>query len=137
MTTETTKPTVTYIWGTGRRKTATARVRIKPGQGVVTVNRIPMEKYFTTVRCRNAVLSPLKFTKLETNFDVLVNVVGGGMTGQAEAVRMGLSRALLSYDSGLEKALRDEGYLTRDDRMVERKKYGQPGARKRFQYSKR
>lgn len=126
-----------YYWGTGRRKTATARVRLRPGQGAVLVNNRPVGDYFPRVDDRTAAIGALSFTKLEKAFDVFANVNGGGPTGQAEAMRMGIARALLLYDRGLEKALRTEGYLTRDSRMVERKKYGQPGARKRFQFSKR
>jgi small subunit ribosomal protein S9 len=126
-----------YFWGTGRRKTSTARVRMRPGNGVVTVNGRQCEDFFHKEVDRLAVTSPLRFTKLATAFDVFAAVQGGGTTGQAEAVRMGISRALLLYDRNLEKSLREEGYLTRDPRMVERKKYGQAGARRRFQFSKR
>ncbi|MCY3021436.1 MAG: 30S ribosomal protein S9 [Planctomycetota bacterium] len=126
-----------YFWGTGRRKCATARVRLRPGSGHVIINDRPLERYFGGENHRNAVTSVLKFTKLATAFDVFCSVCGGGITGQAEAIRMGIARALLLYDRNLEKQLRDEGYLTRDSRMVERKKYGQAGARRRFQYSKR
>jgi len=126
-----------YFWGLGRRKTASARVRMRPGQGAVVVNGKPIEKFFPRDTDRTAVMSPLKFAKLATAFDVFARVNGGGITGQAEAIRMGISRALLLYDRNLEKSLRDEGYLTRDSRMVERKKYGQAGARRRFQFSKR
>lgn len=127
-----------YFWGTGRRKTSTARVRLRPGgQGAIRVNGKPIEQYFGKEVDRAAVSSALQFVKLATAFDVYVNVKGGGTTGQAEAVRMGISRALLLYDRNLEKALREEGFLTRDPRMVERKKYGQRGARRRFQFSKR
>ena len=127
-----------YFWGTGRRKCSTARVRLRPGgQGQVTVNDRPLAVYFRKETDRLSVFSALKYTNLSTAFDVFVNVQGGGTTGQAEAVRMGISRALLLYDRNLEKSLRDEGFLTRDPRMVERKKYGQAGARRRFQFSKR
>ena len=127
-----------YFWGTGRRKVSTARVRLRPGgQGQVTINGRPLDQYFGKDVDRAAVNSALQFVKLSTAFDVYVNVKGGGTTGQAEAVRMGVSRALLLYDRNLEKSLREEGYLTRDPRMVERKKYGQRGARRRFQFSKR
>ena len=126
-----------YFWGTGRRKCATARVRMRPGQGVIRVNDRTMEQFFPRDVDRAAVTSPLRFTKLNTAFDVFANVNGGGTMGQAEAIRMGISRALLLYDRNLEKALRTEGFLTRDPRMVERKKYGQAGARRRFQFSKR
>lgn len=126
-----------YYWGTGRRKCATASVRLRPGSGHILVNARPLEKFFGSEDHRSAVTSVLKFAKLATAFDVFCSVSGGGVTGQAEAIRMGIARALLLYDRNLEKALRDEGYLTRDSRMVERKKYGQAGARRRFQYSKR
>lgn len=126
-----------YFWGTGRRKTATARVRMRPGHGAINVNGRPIDQFFKKENDRSVVTSPLRFTKLATAFDVYANVEGGGTSGQAEAVRMGISRALLLYDRALEKPLREEGYLTRDPRMVERKKYGQAGARRRFQFSKR
>jgi small subunit ribosomal protein S9 len=103
----------------------------------ILVNDTPYDKFFGNENQRGAVVSALKFTKLATAFDVFASVEGGGHTGQAEAIRMGIARALLLYDRNLEKMLRDEGYLTRDSRMVERKKYGQAGARRRFQYSKR
>jgi len=126
-----------YFWGTGRRKCATASVRLRPGSGHIVVNDRPMEQFFGGENHRCAVTSVLRFAKLATAFDVFCSVHGGGVTGQAEAIRMGIARALLLYDRNLEKSLRDEGYLTRDSRMVERKKYGQAGARRRFQYSKR
>lgn len=126
-----------YFWGTGRRKCATASVRMRPGSGHILVNEKPMDVFFRSESLRAAVTGVLKYTKLNTAFDVFCRVDGGGMTGQAEAIRMGIARALLLYDRTLEKALRTEGYLTRDSRMVERKKYGQAGARRRFQYSKR
>ena len=126
-----------YFWGTGRRKCATAKVRLRPGTGHIVVNGRPLENFFHHVTQRNAVTGCLQYAKLATAFDVFADVVGGGLTGQAEAIRMGIARALLLYDRNLEKSLRTEGYLTRDARMVERKKYGQAGARRRFQYSKR
>jgi len=126
-----------YFWGTGRRKCSTASVRLRPGSGHILVNERPMEQFFQHECLRNAVTGVLRFTKLATAFDVFCQVRGGGVTGQAEAIRMGIARALLLYDRNLEKGLRTEGYLTRDSRMVERKKYGQAGARRRFQYSKR
>ena len=126
-----------YFWGTGRRKCSTASVRLRPGSGHILVNEYPLERFFPHENQRNAVTGALKFTKLATAFDVFCKVEGGGVTGQAEAIRMGIARALLLYDRNLEKSLRSEGYLTRDSRMVERKKYGQAGARRRFQYSKR
>jgi small subunit ribosomal protein S9 len=126
-----------YFWGTGRRKCAKARVRLRPGHGEVHINDRPLERFFKRELDRSVVTSPLRFTKLTTAFDIFANVEGGGTTGQAEAIRMGIARALLLYDRNLEKQLRTEGYLTRDPRMVERKKYGQAGARRRFQFSKR
>ena len=127
-----------YFWGTGRRKVSSARVRLRPGgQGMIKINKRSLEDFFGKEADRQAVQSALRFTKLATAFDVLVTVRGGGTTGQSEAIRMGISRALLLYDRTLEKSLREEGYLTRDPRMVERKKYGQAGARAKFQFSKR
>lgn len=126
-----------YWWGTGRRKTAIARVRIKPGEGKFIVNEKPYDKFFTELRDRHAVTEPMEVTKTHGRLDVLVSVEGGGYTGQAGAIRMGLSRALKDYDPTLEPILRDHSMLTRDPREVERKKYGQPGARRRFQFSKR
>ena len=126
-----------YFWGTGRRKCSSASVRMRPGSGNFLVNDRKLENFFSSETQRGAVTGVLKFTKLATAFDVFCSVRGGGPTGQAEAIRMGIARALLLYDRNLEKQLRDEGYLTRDSRMVERKKYGQAGARRRFQFSKR
>lgn len=126
-----------YIWGTGRRKSAIARVRIKPGQGKFLVNGREVESYFSEMQHRDACQSPLKETKTEGKLDVFVTAHGGGITGQAGAVLLGLARALKAYDPTLEPVLRDNGFLTRDPREVERKKYGQPGARRRFQFSKR
>ena len=126
-----------YFWGTGRRKCSTASVRMRPGSGHILVNNRPIEKFFPMEGHRSSVTQALRFSKLATAFDVFCNVTGGGVTGQAEAIRMGIARALLLYDRNLEKSLRHEGFLTRDSRMVERKKYGQAGARRRFQYSKR
>ena len=131
-----------WWWGTGRRKTAVARVRIKPGSGEfkITVNRKKsktVEEYFSEARDRNDCYAPLDVTNTRGKLDVIVNVDGGGYMGQAGAVLLGLSRALKGYDPTLEQALRDHGYLTRDPREVERKKYGQRGARRRFQFSKR
>ena len=123
--------------GTGRRKTAVARVRLAFGAGKITVNGRAFEVYFPTETLRGVVSSPLTRTETATKFDVKVNVKGGGPAGQAGAVRHGISRALLEADVNYRPALKSEGYLTRDPRMRERKKYGQPGARKRFQFSKR
>jgi len=123
--------------GTGRRKTAVARVRMASGSGKVTVNGRPMEAYFPVESHRTLALRPLAATDSAARFDVRINVVGGGPCGQAGAVRHGIARALLHVDTNLRATLKAEGLLTRDPRMRERKKYGQPGARKRFQYSKR
>lgn len=126
-----------FIWGTGRRKAAIARVRVKPGDGKFIVNNREIDEFFTELQHREACLKPLKTTEIRGKVDVFANVSGGGITGQAEAVLLGVARALKDYDPSLEQALRDEGYLSRDPRKVERKKYGQRGARRRFQFSKR
>ncbi|MCY4000173.1 MAG: 30S ribosomal protein S9 [Bacteroidetes bacterium] len=121
----------------GRRKTSTARVYLRPGTGQVLINRRPLEDYFKIETRRQALLSPFEVTDTVGQFDLVVNVKGGGLTGQSEAIRLGASRALVKADEDHRKALRDAGFLTRDPRMVERKKYGRPKARKRFQFSKR
>ena len=126
-----------FIWGTGRRKTSVARVRIKAGTGELRINKKELNKYFTRPQDAGAVLSPLKATETEKSIDVFANVKGGGITGQSGAVMLGIARALKIYDPTLIQKLRDGGYLTRDGRMVERKKPGQSGARRRFQFSKR
>lgn len=126
-----------YFWGTGRRKTAVARVRIRPGQGTFLVNGRQVEQYFSEEKDRQAVVAPLQATGNVGKLDVFVNVAGGGFTGQAGAIMLGLARALREFDPSYEATLRDGGYLTRDSRMAERKKYGQRGARRRFQFSKR
>lgn len=123
--------------GTGRRKTSVARVRVASGSGKVTVNNRPLENYFTLESHRGQALEPLTVTEGTEKYDVRVNVKGGGPTGQAGAIRHGIARALLKVDAELRPALKTAGCLTRDPRMKERKKYGQPGARKRFQFSKR
>src|SRR5271155_2742089 len=123
--------------GTGRRKTSIARVRLASGSGKIVVNGRAFENYFPTETLRIVVSQPLVVTSLTGKYDIRVNVVGGGPTGQAGAVRHGISRALLKADIALRPTLKSEGLLTRDSREKERKKYGQPGARKRFQYSKR
>ena len=128
---------VTEYLGTGRRKTAVARVRLAPGSGKITVNGRPFENYFVVETQRAFVTQPLAVTETTSKFDIRVNVTGGGPNGQAGAVRHGISRALLKVDTNLRPTLKAQGLLTRDPRMRERKKYGQPGARKRFQYSKR
>jgi len=123
--------------GTGRRKTSVARVRLSSGSGKVTVNGRTFENYFPTDSLRMVVQQPLTVTGTADKFDVRANVSGGGPAGQAGAVRHGIARALLLADAALRPSLKAEGLLTRDPRMKERKKYGQPGARKRFQFSKR
>jgi len=123
--------------GTGRRKTAIARVRLASGSGKVTVNGRAMENYFPLETQRTDLLQPLTVTDSLSKYDVRINVKGGGPNGQAGAVRHGIARALLEADANLRPTLKSRGLLTRDPRMKERKKYGQPGARKRFQFSKR
>lgn len=125
------------IWGTGRRKSATARVRLMPGDGKILINKREINNYFAEQKDRQSALSPLVATDTLTSYNIGVNVKGGGTTGQADAVKLGIARALRKVDPSLEQTLRDGKFLTRDPRMVERKKYGQKGARKRFQFSKR
>ena len=129
--------TSTDFLGTGRRKTAIARVRLAAGTGKITVNGRAFDTYFPLETLRATVSQPLTVTGTADKLDVRVNVTGGGPNGQAGATRHGISRALLKFDAALRPALKAEGFLTRDPRMRERKKYGQPGARKRFQFSKR
>ncbi len=126
-----------FIWGTGRRKTAVARVRVRAGSGGFQVNGKPFAIYFPTTEMQNLAKGPLAATESASRFDVFVNVSGGGPLGQAGAVRLGIARALTRTDDELEPALRVGGFLTRDPRMKERKKYGQRGARRKFQFSKR
>ena len=126
-----------FIWGTGRRKAAVARVRVKPGEGKFLVNDKEVDVFFTEPQHQAACRKPLNAAQVGSKIDVLVNVHGGGITGQAEAILLGLARALCDYDPSLEQNLRDHGYLSRDPRKVERKRYGQRGARRRFQFSKR
>jgi len=126
-----------YWWGTGRRKTSVARVRIRPGSGKLIVNKKELDSFFSREQDRKAVVAPLKSVHAEKAFDIFINVKGGGTTGQAGAALLGVARALRSYDENYVQALRDGGHLTRDPRMVERKKPGQSGARRRFQFSKR
>lgn len=126
-----------FVWGTGRRKTSTARVRIVPGSGKVMVNDRELNDYFPNERDRKAIFGPLEASQYGGKIDVFVNAHGGGNTGQAGAIVMGLARAIAKYDAAAEQPLRDEHFLTRDSRMKERKKYGQRGARRRFQFSKR
>ena len=128
---------VAEFYATGRRKTATARVYLRPGAGSVMVNRRAIEAYFHTDALRRVVREPLALTETHDRFDVMVNVSGGGEAGQAGAIRHGIARALAQSDPALKPRLREAGFLTRDSRVKERKKYGQRGARARFQYSKR
>jgi small subunit ribosomal protein S9 len=125
------------FYGTGRRREAVARVYVKVGPARFTVNGRPVEEYFRNIAWNTAATEPLKFTQMQDQADVRCTVKGGGVGGQAGAVRMGLSRALSKLNPDLRPALRKNGFLTRDSRMKERKKYGQKGARRRFQYSKR
>ncbi|HTW95645.1 MAG TPA: 30S ribosomal protein S9 [Tepidisphaeraceae bacterium] len=127
----------TYIWGVGRRKSAVARVRLALGSGKIEVNGRTLNEYFTAEKDRKAIFGPLEVTNTGGKMDVLVNATGGGPTGQTGAIVMGLGRALAKFDTALEGSLRQAGFLTRDSRMKERKKYGQRGARRRFQFSKR
>jgi small subunit ribosomal protein S9 len=124
-------------YGTGRRKTSTARVYLKPGTGRITVNERPLDEFFGRETGRMIVRQPLEATQLATKFDISVQVAGGGITGQAGAIRMGLTRALIEYDETLRKPLRAAGFVTRDAREVERKKVGRRKARRGTQYSKR
>ena len=133
----TSEPKGGYWWGTGRRKSAVARVRIKPGGGKLLVNKKELKDYFVREQDRKAVMAPLYSVGASKSFDIFINVKGGGTTGQAGASLLGIARALKKYDASLVQALRDGGHLTRDPRMVERKKPGQRGARRRFQFSKR
>jgi small subunit ribosomal protein S9 len=122
---------------TGRRKTSVARIRMTPGSGKIEINGKSFEDYFPTVPLQSAVLQPLQVVKLTNSYDLSINTTGGGAAGQAGAARLAISRALLQVDANLRGTLKAEGLLRRDPRMKERKKSGQPGARKRFQFSKR
>ena len=126
-----------HHYGTGRRKTAVARVFIRPGKGAITVNGRPVDEFFSRETGRMVVRQPLELTKTTTSFDILVNVDGGGESGQAGAVRHGITRALIEFDAALKPALKKAGLVTRDARAVERKKVGLHKARKRHQFSKR
>lgn len=126
-----------YIWGTGRRKTSTARVRIKPGTGKFTVNGKEVASFFVTEDTRRAALQPLVVTETRDSYDVWVNVDGGGVTGQAGATSLGIARALRAENENFDRLLREHGLLTRDSREVERKKYGRHKARRSTQFSKR
>ena len=129
--------TVIEYYGTGRRKTSSARVFLRPGAGAITVNRSPLERSFPTESLRTQIKYPLVVTETSDKFDVLATSCGGGTTGQAGAIRLGIARALVQYNAALRGRLKKEGLLTRDPRIKERKKYGMAGARKRFQFSKR
>jgi small subunit ribosomal protein S9 len=132
-----TKGKPTYTWGVGRRKSAVARVRIAPGSGKIEVNGRTLNDYFTAEQDRKSIFGPLEVTNTGGKMDIWARCNGGGHTGQAGAIVLGLGRALAKYDSSLEPALRGSKFLTRDSRMKERKKYGQRGARRKFQFSKR
>jgi small subunit ribosomal protein S9 len=127
----------TYTWGVGRRKSAVARVRIAPGSGKIEINGRTLNDYFTAEKDRKSIFGPLEVTNTGGKMDIWARCNGGGHTGQAGAIVMGLGRALAKYDSTLEVPLRGSKFLTRDSRMKERKKYGQRGARRKFQFSKR
>lgn len=129
--------TKTYFAATGRRKNSVARVRIVEGTGTVTVNDRPFAAYFPRESNRLIIMQPLELAKLEAKIDVFANVNGGGLSGQAGAIKHGISRALVSMDEGLKKDIKKAGFLTRDARMRERKKYGRKRARRRFQFTKR
>ncbi len=137
--TESTEPKVkpTYVWGVGRRKSAVARVRIALGSGKIEINGRTLNEYFTNERDRKVIFGPLEVSNTGGKMDVLVNADGGGPSGQTGAILMGLGRALVKYDQTFEVPLRQAGFLTRDSRMKERKKYGQRGARRKCQFSKR
>jgi small subunit ribosomal protein S9 len=124
-------------YGTGRRKTSTARVFLRPGTGAININRRTFETFFPTEALRTQIRQPLILTETADKFDILATVAGGGVSGQAGAMRLGIARALVEYNNELRKRLKDVGLLTRDARAKERKKYGMAGARKRFQFSKR
>jgi small subunit ribosomal protein S9 len=124
-------------YGTGRRKTSTARVYLRPGAGEVKINRKAFEQYFPNETLRMIIRQPLQLTETTNKFDILVNVDGGGPAGQAGAIRHGITRALIEFNADLRPTLKQAGLITRDPRIKERKKYGQKGARKRFQFSKR
>jgi small subunit ribosomal protein S9 len=124
-------------YGTGRRKTSTARVFLRPGSGAIRINERTFEAFFPTEALRTQIRTPLVITETADKFDILATVAGGGVSGQAGAMRLGIARALVEYNAELRKRLKDGGLLTRDARAKERKKYGMAGARKRFQFSKR
>ncbi|MFQ5654279.1 MAG: 30S ribosomal protein S9 [Planctomycetota bacterium] len=131
------KEQLSYHWGTGRRKRAVARVRIRPGTGKIVINRRPYTEYFRLAKDIDVIMAPLKAAKCQRTYDVWASIQGGGISGQAGALVMGLGRALLAADPEVEHTLREGKFLTRDARMTERKKYGRKKARKSFQFSKR
>jgi len=124
-------------YGTGRRKTSAARVFLRPGTGAISVNHRAFDQFFPTEALRTQIRRPMLLTETADKFDILATVAGGGVSGQAGAVKLGIARALIEYNAELRKRLKEEGFLTRDARAKERKKYGMAGARKRFQFSKR
>jgi small subunit ribosomal protein S9 len=128
---------VIQYYGTGRRKTSSARVFLRPGGGTITINDRTFDQFFPTEALRTTIKQPLFITEMADKFDILATVNGGGVSGQAGAVRLGIARALVRYNAELRKRLKKDGLLTRDPRVKERKKYGLAGARKRFQFSKR
>ena len=128
---------LTQFYGTGRRKSSVARVYLRPGSGKIIVNKRPLDSYFFRESIKLVLRQPLRVTETSEDYDILVNVCGGGLSGQAGAIRLGISRALCEANPEFRPTLKQYGLLTRDARKVERKKYGQPGARKRFQFSKR
>jgi small subunit ribosomal protein S9 len=125
------------FYATGKRKEAIARTWLRPGTGDITINGRPIDRYFSRETAKMVVLQPLELTDTVGKFDILVNVTGGGLTGQAGAIKQGITKALLVYDAQLRAVLKKAGFITRDSRVKERKKYGQKGARARYQYSKR
>ena len=127
----------TEYYGTGRRKTSIARIFLRPGTGVISVNRRPLDRSFPTAALRTIITRPLSVTETQATFDVLATTSGGGVSGQAGAMRLGIARALVKYNAELRPRLKKAGLLSRDPRIKERKKYGLAGARKRFQFSKR
>jgi small subunit ribosomal protein S9 len=124
-------------YGTGKRKTSIARVWLRPGEGNTVINKKPLDDYFGRETAKMVIQHPFELTGTQNQFDLVVNVTGGGMSGQADAIKHGIAKALLVYDSNLRDTLKKEGFLTRDSRVKERKKYGKRGARASFQYSKR
>ena len=124
-------------YGTGRRESSTARVWLRPGEGKITINKRPIDEYFGRETLKMVLRQPLELVEQNGKMDLVINVSGGGLSGQAGAIRHGLSRALVEMNGDLRGSLKKAGFLRRDSRKVERKKYGQPGARKRFQFSKR